>query len=239
MTNPNSIKSRNSRAQVLFDKHYEWHSRYSGDENPKNAAAHAKRVSTGLKKAIAEFAALLEPKQLQALQDASGVMAALGADLDVVCKMARANNEAQAAKDLLERNALADEVAAERWRGDDQLMLLEAKDLAAFVDQARALDVDEWIATRHPGAKYAQFPMEVAGRARLVDVISRDKGKVPDMLLVRRRAAEYVHMLRLQGASSTRRYQDMWYVGLDDYESWRAWRKEISSAVVPALKQPD
>jgi hypothetical protein len=48
-----------TRAQAIFDRHYEFHARYGGDEHPKKSAAEAKRVSTSLRKALAQFSPLL------------------------------------------------------------------------------------------------------------------------------------------------------------------------------------
>lgn len=219
-----------TRAQAIFDRHYEFHARYGGDEHPKKSAAEAKRVSTSLRKALAQFSALLEPEQLQALQSASNVMAGLGSDLDVVCKLARSHRTATMAKDLADWEARTDAVAQERWAGDDEAMIAEARDLVAFVDDRGALDVEEWILSRNPGCKYAHFPDRVSGRTYLGSVLKANPLVVRD---VRRYAADYVHGLR-DAQRRQRRFQDMYYVGLDDFEAWRAWRMAIAASIVPS-----
>lgn len=223
-----------SRAQALFDAHYEFHARYHGDENAKKAAAEARRVATSLGKSITQFTALLDPKQLQALQDASTVMRGLAADLDVVCKLANAHKADTARKRLQEWQALCDQVAAERWAGDDAAMLVEARELSDFWDQADALEVDEWIKSRQPGARYAQFPDRDSGEGERAKELSRLLSSKPlDTLAVRRHAAFYLHALR-DAMRRSRRYNELYYVGLDDFEAWRAWRKEIAGKIMPA-----
>lgn len=218
-----------TRAQAIFDRYYEFHARYGGDEHPKKSAAEAKRVSTSLRKALSQFSALLEPEQLQALQSAANVMAGLGSDLDVVCRLARSHRIATIAKDLTDWEALTDAVAQERW-ADDEAMIAEARDLVAFVDDRSALDVEEWILSRNPGCKYAHFPDRVSGRRHLDSVLKANPLVVLD---VRRHAADYVQGLR-DAQRRQRRFQDMYYVGLDDFEAWRAWRIAIAASIVPS-----
>jgi len=219
-----------TRAQAIFDRHYEFHARYGGDEHPKKSAAEAKRISTSLRKALSQFSALLEPEQLKALESASNIMAGLGSDLDVVCRLARNHRTATLAKDLSDWESLTDAVAQERWGGNDEAMIAEARDLVAFVDDRNALEVEEWILSRNPGCKYAHFPDRVSGRRYLGSVLKTTPIVVLD---VRRHAADYVHDLR-DAQRRQRRFQDMYYVGLDDFEAWRAWRMAIAASIVPS-----
>lgn len=218
------------RAQVLFNEHYASRARYEGDAEPKKDAASAKRVATGLRKAVAEFSKLLTPEQQKALADAAAVMRALGADLDKAGALALASHVAQAESDLRSRHAAADATAQGRWADDDEAMIAEARDLAAFVDQTLG---SEWI-LKHRGSAYAHFPDDMPAGRRLVDALRGKTGQL-NQLGLRRRAAEYLAGLRDGRRRTSRRYKDIWYVGLDDYEAWRAWRKEVLGAITPPL----
>lgn len=216
---------------MLFDRHYERSARYDGDEAPKKAAAHAKRVASSLRNALTEFGALLEDKDVGALQAAASVMAGLGSDLDTVSKLARDHKVAHEKLRHEERTGHADRVADAAWGADEARMLADAKELAAFVDQTHVLEVETWGLARPKcqGFRYFHMPDTPPGR-RLLDMLQGQPQS--DIFAIRRRAAEYLHALKAQGTGSMRRhFQELWYVGLDDFEEWRAWRRELAAAI--------
>lgn len=229
--------SSSNRAAALFDEHYESAARYHGDEQPKKDAAAARRVATGLRNTLKSFERLLSTQQKQAMLDAASTMASLAIDLDEACRLARRRLADQTAADIARRTSLADAGAAERWVGDDDAMLVEVRELAAFVDQAQALDVGAWLKQRHPGCELEHFPTsELPPGRRLIDMLSQREGGAEFLLQLRRRGAEYVAVLRDAERRPGRMYRGMWYVGLDDFEAWRSWRQEVLAAIVPGPK---
>jgi hypothetical protein len=218
-----------ARAQALFERHYEGRARFVADEEPKRAASGARRAATALAIAETEFDAILDAKQT--LRAAVGIMRSLGEDLDGACALARQRKLANDREALAERQAAADRVAVARWAEDDATMLAEAEALADFIDHGDALDVQQWIRERHVSVDCACFPDEVAGRERLAGVfVDHGKGRA-SALDVRRRAAEYIQAL--SSLRTPRQHKDMWYVGLDDFEAWRDWRRAIADAITP------
>jgi len=223
------------RAKALYEEHYARRARYDGDAEPKKHASSAKRVATGLNKASSEFSALLTPEQRKVLAEAAAVMRALATDLDTASTLALASHTAQLQSDLNARHAAADATAQSRWGDDDAAMLAEARDLAAFIDMPQANESDQWIAKGRACA-YAHFPDDMPTGRRLVDAL-RNGHDGERLVLLRRRAAEYVAGLIAWQQRTPRRYRDTWYVGLDDFEAWRAWRKEMLGAIKPPLNR--
>lgn len=232
MATKKSSKAADARAKAIFDAHFEFHARYGGDEAPKNSAAEAKRIATSLRKAVELMGPMLEPKELAALSAAAGIMAELGRDLDTVCETARRHKTQRAADDLANYNSRVDQAAQERWGDNESAMLDEARELALFVDQGTTLDVAVWLGTQHPGAEAPIYPDRMIGTHRQ-SLDAALHAKPLKTLAVRRLAGEYILILR-DAMRRKRAFQNMWYLGLDDFEAWRAWRKEISKKIVPA-----
>ena len=233
-----------SRATALFDERYEWSARWDGDIQPKKDAAAAKRTATSLRTAVKTFETLLSSEQLAAMLSAAAAMTELGTDLDQVCRMANKRKTEFAAEEDAKRKGAADSLAAARWADDEAAMFDEAASLANFFDAWQGLGVEAWILSRQrPGLKYANLPNDLPAGGRLLDMLARfkeTKRKESPLatdaaaLAIRRRAAEYLKALRTVDSTS-RFYKDMYYVGADDYEAWRAWTAGIRAAVVPPM----
>lgn len=232
---PKSNRAATDRARALFDEHYAYRARYAGDAETRKDAASAKRVATGLSKASNEFSRLLTADQQQVLGQAASIMRALATDLDKASAIARAVMVEQAETDLRARHAAADRIAHARWAGDDAAMLAEARDLADFIDRSHATESDQWI-FKHRQCAFAHFPDDMPPGRRLIDALANGH-EGERMVLLRRRTAEYVGGLTAWQQRMTRRYTDTWYVGLDDFEAWRSWRKAILGAITPALNR--
>lgn len=242
-------KAAASRAKAIFDKHFEWDARFNADAGPKKAAATAKRTATSLNSALKSFGELLLPEQLAALRHAARVMQDLALDLDTATVLAKQHKVQHDANELRLRHEQADVTALKRWGTDDAAMLAEAHELACFLDNWRELEVEEWVLSRvPPGLKYAQREDLRAG-GRLLDMLHRRREPAAkpttsaftanataatSVLAIRRRAAEYVASLS-RACKSPRTYKDMYYVGLDDYEAWRAWRNAVRTSIMPQV----
>lgn len=220
-----------SRAQSLFAEHYAESARYHGDEAPKKAATAARRTATSMATAAASFQSLLTAEQRKALADGAAVLRNLAGDLDDVCKMARKAQMDYADAERIRRETAADSTASARWL-DDEGMFLEAHQLAAFIDQHHALEVDRWLLGRPQarGCTLVHMPDLPSPGGRLVDMLHRRVST----LLIRRRAAEYLAALQ-EAAKRMRHYKDLYYAAADDYEAWRVWREAIRSATVPPM----
>jgi hypothetical protein len=218
-----ATKAKSNRVQSLFHEQYESSARYQGDEVAKKDAANAKRVATSLSKAVSSFGRLLSADKLQTLREAAAVMDSLGADISAVTKLAvrcKADHDAQA---LRKRHDTADQRAAQRW-ADDQAMLLEAKDLADFFDRWHPLKIDISVKARY-GAHLTFMSLgQPQEGGRLLDMLDRyntGRASPEGFVAIRRRAAEYLDVL-VKASQGARTYKDMHYVGMDDYEAWRA-----------------
>ena len=222
-------RSGSERASVLFEEKYRPHAEWHGDERARKDAASARRVATGVVSAASQFKDLLPPQETETLRQAALILRALSKDLDKVAVLSEASLRAREARDLKQRHASADELAAKRWQ-TDAAMLTEAPDLAAFVDQFEDSGAKSWTLSRHRGCVYAYGPDEsMSSGRRLVDLLN-PKGNCESVLEVRRRAAEYVLHLQSNARRVTRQYDEMWYVGLDDYEEWRVRHTQIDLA---------
>lgn len=231
-------RGKPSRAKALFDSHYAWSARRSGADEPKKAAAGAKRLATGLSTAVTDFGGLLEAGDLQALREAAAAMRRLAVDLDGAAKLADKAKRAHEADYERERRERADATAAVRWT-DDDAMLDEARALADFFDAWHARDVPAWLRGRlAPHLTIMALPdLEVGGR--LLDMLAR-AGSPPAaaaLPAIRRRAAEYLRGLE-RASSSERSYKEIHYVGLDDFDAWRTWRRQLDALMPGPGKVP-
>jgi len=223
-----------SRAQTLFETLYRDRATWDGEAEPKKHTAAARRMATSLEGTVRDFERLLSPDEADTLHKAAEILRSLGGDLQQVCQLARGAKLARERKDLQDRNAAADAVAGQRWP-DDEAMLSEAADLATFIDQHDASMARTWVQGRHSGCRYIHFPDGMPTGRRLIDMLNPDmNAHQPDRVALRRRAAEYVVGLQDGQREAPRQHKDIWAVGTDDYEAWRAWRAEIKAAITPA-----
>jgi len=220
-----------SRVDALFEEKYRVHAEWEGDERSKRDAASARRMATGAIHALQKFDRLLPTDDVEVLQRAVSILDTLADDLDKVGVMSRTAKTKRERHDWLERTDKADKAAAARWASDDA-MRAEAIDLAAFVDQRHQLATKAWLLSIHPECQLVDYPDHMPQGMRLIDLLNRQSSPT-EVVNLRRRSAEYVLALEAGQRCTPRRYKDMWHVGLDDYEAWRAWRSRIHATITP------
>ena len=252
-----STRTPTSDATRLFERSFQDHAEYHGDEQPKKDAATARRSATALRNAANNyrFSELLEPEQLLGLKAAANVMTKTASALDEVCKLSRghfkkceAERQRKAAQHKLDREAELDALAAARWTSDEAVKD-EAQDLAEFfLDRDRA--VEAWIAARRRTPRAVALMPEIDFGSGVGAFGSGSIGRVKDLLSqfsaaptdaavrvdLRRAAAACLDALSKEKQAPYFHAERHWhYVTLADFQAWGAERADRRRTVALAI----
>lgn len=206
---------------------YEWEARYRGATEAKNHAATAKRMATQLFKTLGQFERTLGPEQKLAMQAAASVMKTLGKELDQVadwskgyklhCDQVSADAEAQR----------LDEIALQRWAGNDEEMLREASALIEFREKAG----EEWLRlTKQLTGETLVCGLDAPHE--LIAEISKPANRHGYCTRVRRLAAQtWSDLAEAKASFETVWKQNYYHAGGADYEAWWASKKSVMTIV--------
>ena len=216
-----STYSAKSRSELLFEERYRWLAQIDGDKHSKAHASEVKRTASVLRKAQKTFDILLDYKELEALRIAVEVLDGLGKELDRVSSKARKTKKTRIDDARVEREELAKNFALRRWGNDTDAMLLEAKQLAEFVDNGGVSGAFAWVCSRH-GVKHAtKYRRSAEYGPSLWSLLNPSTSwhqlEVGEILLC---AAEYLCSLQDASRIPSRKDDDNWVTGLDDFEAW-------------------
>lgn len=222
---------------------------YKSVADAKNDAALAKRLATQLTQTVSRFEYTVKPEQRLALQAAANVMKAMATELAQVVVWSKAYKVHCDQVALAEKTEEQDAAAVKRWGGDSASMLTEAKELIDFLgkgkDQGSHELIQEWAKC------YRQLPKKCSVKAplgsyydltsQLEGVLSKPSNQLSqsDVLKIKRLTAELLRCFFLsdKNGSLSESFSGnvFYYLGADDYEAWRAWRKSVHAAIAPAF----
>lgn len=205
-------------------KRWEWEMRTSGDEKIKTQAAYAKRMATALQNTCKKFQHLA-PEQELAFKAASSGMRKLAADLRLLSAWAKDYRVFCVAIMKKEHTDRLESIALIRWGDDLQAMEFELEVVCEFTSKRDDVALGQWLHSRgkytHIATKYILPPFTTLGHLG---------EKTPRLNL----AYAIEQAMRNRESHMSFDNECVW-CSWSDYETYLAYRKEISKTTVRIL----
>lgn len=214
---------RANPSEQLFSERYALRAGYYGPKQARALASEVKRTASVLRKTHKTFDLSLDQAKLNALSVAAQVLERLGEDLTLAASAACKTKKNKIESDRQERAKVADNCALRRWGNSDEAMLLEAKQLAEFIDEEFRSGAHDWLCKRHAVKVTLIYRRPFELGLPLDDLLRIFSKGNPELIVeVRRCAAEYINDLQKSAVSLNRQIFSSWLVGMDDFEAWKA-----------------